>query len=80
MFCTSTRSCASADDAKSCAVEMRNAILRNYLNWHQTQTAVERLSMRENVAVTTAASSCESEAKERGTYGMNCFRINYYYV
>ena len=30
-LCTCTRPCARADDAKSCAVEMRNAILRNYL-------------------------------------------------
>ena len=48
------------------------------------------------MAVTTTASSCESEAKysfyfdevtmigrkagRRGTDDMNCFRINYYYV
>ena len=31
-FCTCTRSCARADDANSCAIGMRNAILRNYLN------------------------------------------------
>ena len=30
MFCTRTCSCARADDAKSCAVGMRNAILENY--------------------------------------------------
>ena len=35
-FCTCTRSCARADDAKSCAVGMRNAILRNYLKWKET--------------------------------------------
>ena len=33
------------------------------MNWHQTHTAAKHLSMRENVAVTTAASSCELEAK-----------------
>ena len=32
MFCTCMRSCARANDAKSCAVGMRNALLRNHLN------------------------------------------------
>ena len=34
-----------------------------WMNWHQTHTAAKHLSLRENVAVTTAASSCELEAK-----------------
>ena len=32
MFCTRARSCARADDAKSCAVGMRNAKPGNHLN------------------------------------------------
>ena len=32
MFCTRVRSCARADDAKSCAVGMRNAKPGNHLN------------------------------------------------
>ena len=32
MFCTCTRSCARADDAKIVRSRDRNAILRNYLN------------------------------------------------
>ena len=31
MFCTRARSCARADDAKSCAVGMRNAKPGNHL-------------------------------------------------
>ena len=32
MFCTRARSCARADDVKSCAVGMRNAKPGNHLN------------------------------------------------
>ena len=32
MFCTRARSCARADDAKPCAVGMRNAKPGNHLN------------------------------------------------
>ena len=33
MFCTRARSCARADDAKSCAVGMRNAKPGNHLKF-----------------------------------------------
>ena len=36
MFCTRARSCARADDAKSCAVGMRNAKPGNHLKGPQT--------------------------------------------
>ena len=36
MFCTRARSCARADDAKSCAVGMRNAKPENHLKGEST--------------------------------------------
>ena len=55
MFCTRARSCARADDAKLCAVRMRNAKLGNHLNFffvclltdiQKTFTETERLPFR----------------------------------
>ena len=40
MFCTYARSCARADDAKSCAVGMRNAKPGNHLNSKLTESDV----------------------------------------
>ena len=47
MFCTCMRPCACADDVKSCTVEMRNGILRNYLK----HTFLQKLVIPESMKV-----------------------------
>ena len=51
MFCTRARSCARADDAKSCAVGMRNAKPGNHLKWKVLPNLVFPLIWGENGGV-----------------------------
>ena len=51
MFCTRARSCARTDDAKSCAVGMRNAKPGNHLNKRNVSGRVTLLPGTELTAV-----------------------------
>ena len=64
MFCTCMRPCACADDVKLCTVEMRNAILRNYLK----HTFLQKLVIPENMKVYIHCNTCGKTRSWGGGY------------